>query len=597
MVLSGYMNIRAFFLMAVVSVGVLVGQVTQAAVLVFAPDRSTIVASSLSVPADGFHTITVTVAVLSTSSTAMANLPVTLNVDVPGVSVTPTVATSNSSGRASFTLMSTAQVDLNLQALVNGVAILATKNVSFTLPQVVSPILSSMVVSASGALSDGFETVGVVVTAMDPSGNRIKGVPVSLAFSPAGASVAPAQLLTNASGTASFKLTSLVESDTLLRATVGGTVLEQIEHLVFTAPEPVSDTLSEMTTAQTSVVANGMDAATVRVVARDAAGRSLANRKVRLFSDTGSAVITPALRTTGKDGVVTFAVSSFFSGVTYVRAFIDSEPLIRELKLTFTAAPVIKMPVIDPAKVSVSLSTATIAPSVLPADAMSTSTITVKVLNGKSEPLAGRTVWVVASDPAAASVVPDSIATDSQGLARFAVTSMVAGPVMFEVTVDGVRLQKRPYVTGVAVGTCVMVHNHLFKLENDPPVYYIGRDCRRHPFPDEAVYHSWYEDFSQVQTVAPSFLASFVLGKTVAFRPGSLVRFEGSPKVYAVAADFSLRWISSEEIATALYGTAWSQQISVIQDALFLNYSFGNSIAKATDFSPSAVQAAAVTLD
>ena len=72
---------------------------------------------------------------------------------------------------------------------------------------------------------------------------------------------------------------------------------------------------------------------------------------------------------------------------------------------------------------------------------------------------------------------------------------------------------------------------------NDPcrAVYYYGGDGKRHAFPHEKVYFTWYADFSAVQAVSGAFMASLPLGADVTPRPGAkMVKFLTDPKTYAV---------------------------------------------------------------
>lgn len=135
---------------------------------------------------------------------------------------------------------------------------------------------------------------------------------------------------------------------------------------------------------------------------------------------------------------------------------------------------------------------------------------------------------------------------------------------------------------------------------NDPcrAVYFYGGDGKRHAFPHEKVYFTWYADFSGVQTVTPAFLASLPLGSDVTPRPGArLVKFLTDPKTYAVALGGTLRWVSTEAAATSLYGTAWNAQVDDVSDAFFADYRFGADIASASDFDRAAETAAAATID
>lgn len=124
---------------------------------------------------------------------------------------------------------------------------------------------------------------------------------------------------------------------------------------------------------------------------------------------------------------------------------------------------------------------------------------------------------------------------------------------------------------------------------NDPctTVYFYGNDGYRHAFPNEKVYFSWYKDYSTVNIVTADYLASLPLGKNVTYRPGyKLVKFLSVNTVYAVSQGGTLREISSESMASALYGTSWNTKVDDISDAFYSNYVFGDEINSSKDYSP-----------
>ncbi len=125
----------------------------------------------------------------------------------------------------------------------------------------------------------------------------------------------------------------------------------------------------------------------------------------------------------------------------------------------------------------------------------------------------------------------------------------------------------------------------------DSAVYYIDEDGYRHAFPNESVFTSWYDDFDDIQTIDPDVLADIPLGKNVTYHPGVyLVKFQSASETYAVAPGGVLRWISTEEIAIALYGSAWNTWVRDISDAFYFNYTFGEDITNAHAFNPEAVE-------
>lgn len=135
---------------------------------------------------------------------------------------------------------------------------------------------------------------------------------------------------------------------------------------------------------------------------------------------------------------------------------------------------------------------------------------------------------------------------------------------------------------------------------NDPckAVYYYGSDGRRHAFPNERTYFTWYANFDAVVTVNGAFMASIPLGSNVTYHPGvRMVKFTTVNTVYAVARRGLLRPIASEAVAAALYGANWNRQIDDISDAFYANYTYGASINNASDFNPSAESAAVTTID
>jgi len=129
-------------------------------------------------------------------------------------------------------------------------------------------------------------------------------------------------------------------------------------------------------------------------------------------------------------------------------------------------------------------------------------------------------------------------------------------------------------------------------------VYFYGHDGKRHTFPNEKIYFTWYADFSGVRTVSAGEMAALALGRNIVYRPGSKpVKFLTDPKLYAVGLGGELRWIASESAAAALYGPEWNKRADDISDAFYTDYRFGLPIASAADFSPQAELAAAPSAD
>ncbi len=116
----------------------------------------------------------------------------------------------------------------------------------------------------------------------------------------------------------------------------------------------------------------------------------------------------------------------------------------------------------------------------------------------------------------------------------------------------------------------------LIKIPNNPAVYYYGYDGKRHVFPNEVTYFSWYKDFSRVKIISPDQLKTIPFGKNIVIRPGTfLVKFDNNPKIYAVEPMGVLRHITSPELAQKLYGPGWGHRIAFLPEYLFADYREG----------------------
>jgi hypothetical protein len=123
------------------------------------------------------------------------------------------------------------------------------------------------------------------------------------------------------------------------------------------------------------------------------------------------------------------------------------------------------------------------------------------------------------------------------------------------------------------------VSGSLIRSVTSPTVYYCGADGRRYVFPNEKTYFTWYADFAGVATITDQEMSSLMIGGNVTYKPGAkLVKIKTDPKVYAVAAGGVLRFIPSEAVAAALYGTSWARTVEDIPDEFFVNYTVGEPV-------------------
>lgn len=129
-------------------------------------------------------------------------------------------------------------------------------------------------------------------------------------------------------------------------------------------------------------------------------------------------------------------------------------------------------------------------------------------------------------------------------------------------------------------------------------VYYVGIDGKRRAFPNEKVFYSWYTNFGGVVELDGPGLSAIVLGRNVTTRPGTrMVKFMSIDKVYAVARGGVLRWVKTEAVAQAMFGTNWNTKVDDVSEAFYTDFTFGADINTSVDYSASGEMGAATTID
>ena len=110
----------------------------------------------------------------------------------------------------------------------------------------------------------------------------------------------------------------------------------------------------------------------------------------------------------------------------------------------------------------------------------------------------------------------------------------------------------------------------LVKMPGNDAVYYKAVNGQRYVFPNEKTYKTWYADFSGVKTITAEEMYALPIGGNVTYKPNSrLVKITTDPKVYWVAKNGVLRWLSSEALAKEMFGGNWAALVDDLSDAFF----------------------------
>lgn len=352
----------------------------------------------------------------------------------------------------------------------------------------------------------------------------------------------------------------------------------------------VSPGRSQVTVSPTTVPADNISQIILTVKILDNTAATLTRRNVIVLSNRGEDTITPSSGQTNTDGLITFIVTSKKPGGSTFTILADSIAISTFPGATFTisaAALTSKVPSAMESKVEASIS---------PIASNGEAVITVMVKNEGGIATPGATVTLASSRGEDDTISPASALTDSQGKASLTIRSQKAGTSVVTVRADEITLNDLAIITFSPSGK--YGRGTLLKSPDNPAVYYHGTDGKRHAFPNERVYKSWYTDFSTVRTIDASELAGIALGKNVTYRPGvKMIKLQTVPKVYAVSKGGILRWVQTEEVAHALYGADWNKKIDDVSDALFTDYKEETNISSASEYSPSNETVNSPTID
>lgn len=128
-------------------------------------------------------------------------------------------------------------------------------------------------------------------------------------------------------------------------------------------------------------------------------------------------------------------------------------------------------------------------------------------------------------------------------------------------------------------------------------VYYFASNGKRYVFPNEKTYFTWYANFTTVKQIPDGSLQTIPIGGNVTYRPGvKMLKVTTDPRTYAVDQGGVLRHVGSEQLAQTLYGLNWKQKIEDLPDAFFVNYRIGTALEQSSQFVPTDVQTATVSI-
>jgi hypothetical protein len=111
-------------------------------------------------------------------------------------------------------------------------------------------------------------------------------------------------------------------------------------------------------------------------------------------------------------------------------------------------------------------------------------------------------------------------------------------------------------------------------------VYLVTDTFARRPFWDTTTYFTWAQTFDEVVWVTDATLPTLPVASPMLPKAGVvLVKLQSDPKTYEVelAQDgaYRLRWLTSEEVARARYGTVWADFVIDLEPTILSHYERG----------------------
>lgn len=175
-------------------------------------------------------------------------------------------------------------------------------------------------------------------------------------------------------------------------------------------------------------------------------------------------------------------------------------------------------------------------------------------------------------------------AVDVPSIDRIAEDSLGSQDVQTEEPVVAIDVADSPSNDSTEQSICNAIQlnpGDLVRCECHPATFYIGDDCKKHLFPNEVTYSTWFDDnFASVQEISAEWSNRIENGDVVRIRSGTkLIKITTDPRTFAVTPDGVLHWVQSEAIAANLYGPDWRLRIIDLADGFFPFYSIGDPIS------------------
>lgn len=244
--------------------------------------------------------------------------------------------------------------------------------------------------------------------------------------------------------------------------------------------------------------------------------------------------------------------------------------------------------------------------SVLTADGIDNTRISVVIKDTNLTPMTGKKVVLTSSRGAWDEIIIESDVTNLLGKAYFRVSSLKDGTAVLRASVDNMPLQRTVTLTFSGGLSISLQTGDLIKIPDDgnaktlsdTAVYYYASNGKRYVFPNEKTYFTWYQDFSSVRIIPIDQMSLIPIGGNVTYHPGTrMIKFQTDVKTYMVTRGGVLRWVKTEDVARGWFGAQWNAFIDDVSEAFYENYTFGQPVESHLDLALDIIKDATRSID
>jgi protocatechuate 3,4-dioxygenase beta subunit len=268
------------------------------------------------------------------------------------------------------------------------------------------------------------------VTVLDANSNPVQGASVTL-ISSRGVTdtITQPASVTDAAGQTTGTVSSVTAGNAVMSAVAGGVNIIQTATVTFTAGSIDAGT-STVVANPTSVVANGSSSSTITVTVLDANSNPVQGASVTLISSRGvTDTITQPAGVTDANGQTTGTVASLTLGNAVISAIAGGTGITQTANVSFVAGPP-----------DATNSTVVASPTNIQADGITTSTITVTLLDANNHPVSGANVILSSSRGLTDTITQPSGVTDVSGQTTGEISSTTSGTAAVSAIGDGVSI-------------------------------------------------------------------------------------------------------------------------------------------------------------